>query len=109
MTEADQVLPTSTSIEDVPNADGSITRTTTIKYDDGSKFTKQEIVPSSDGQQCVLEPRDGLQIASIVLFIIAAIFGLLSFLFSFFFVYSRYHLAHYCRASDAWRSQYIHK
>ena len=87
MTEADQVLPTSSSIEDVPNADGSITRTTTITYDDGSKTTKQEIVPSPDGQQEVssstparIEPRNCLQIVSFVLFI-AAIFGIVVYFF----------------------------
>ena len=87
MTKADQVLPTSSSIEDVPNADGSITRTTTITYDDGSKTTKQEIVPSPDGQQEVssstparIEPRNCLQIVSFVLFI-AAILGIVVYFF----------------------------
>ena len=87
MTEADQVVATSTSIEDVPNADGSITRTTTITYDDGSKTTKQEIVPSPDGQQEVssttsegIEPRNCLQIVSFVLFI-AAILGIVVYFF----------------------------
>ena len=47
MTNNEQVLPTSTTIEDDPNADGSITRTTTTTYTDGSKTTKQEAIVSS--------------------------------------------------------------
>ena len=87
MSKNEKALPISTSDEYVLNGDGSVTRTTTTTYTDGSKTREREPVTlpekSPDKEQATtsapIEPRGSLYITSIVLYAVAALFeGVLS-------------------------------
>ena len=84
MSQQEQGLPTSTTYTDVAGSDGSVTRTTTTKYADGSEITTNQVIvsPSISNTTAAVDettssapvkPLNGLYIASMVLYIIGTL------------------------------------